>query len=50
MGGCEATARRHSLLGLSCLLVNTVLIRLTAKFLFATKKKMAYMIIEISNY
>ena len=27
-------ARRHSLLGLSCLLVNTVLIRLTAKFLF----------------
>ena len=39
MVGCEATARHHSLLGLSCLLVNTVLIRLTAKFLFATKKK-----------
>ena len=34
MGGCGATARRHSLLGLSWLLVNTVLIRLADKFLF----------------
>ena len=35
MGGCGATARRHSLLGLSWLLVNTVLIRLTVKILFS---------------